>query len=121
MKTDIRKILEENEVACACCSINFIAQEAYSVAKERANKEQAESPDDILGLLKHCAEEVVEATEAYSKDVYEFGQELADVMMCCLIAGKSCHLDMQRELVNCLKKNIRRANETEEASESKKE
>lgn len=91
-------------------TINEIADEALKISRARADKMQCEYPENIEGVLKHCAGEVVEAAkEAALGNFDAFGAELADVIMCALIAGRVAGVDFNRAVMLCLEKNRQRA------------
>ena len=100
--------------------INKLAQNMYDVARKR--HENGGLPVDTLGLLKHCAGEVVEATEAFSlasnidieleKRIGYYGsytKELADIIACVLIILAKGKFDIKKLLTECLEKNKARA------------
>lgn len=74
-------------------------------------------------MLKHCATEVVEATEAYSKMKYlpqlnrneqeivneQFESELADIICCVLIMASKENVDIEKAVLDCIEKNRKRA------------
>ena len=82
---------------------------------------------DTMAMLKHCASEVVEATEAYSaldsaindnleyeRNIIEvqehFESELADVISCVLIiCANEPTIDIEKALQKCFEKNLARA------------
>lgn len=72
---------------------------------------------DAVDCLKHCAGEVVEATEAYCQWAYEFDSvqepafisELADIIMCVLVICGAEDIDIEHALLECLEKNRKRA------------
>lgn len=82
---------------------------------------------DTMAMLKHCATEVVEATEAYNilnsalndnleyeKNIIEeqenFESELADIMSCVLIiCANEPTIDIEEALQKCFEKNLARA------------
>ena len=91
-------------------TINEIADEAIKISKARADKMQCEYPTHLEGVLKHCAGEVVEAVkEAALGNFDAFGAEIADVIMCALIAGRVAGVDLNRAVMLCLDKNRQRA------------
>lgn len=100
--------------------INEFASNALATAMDRERKGQLKS--DTMSLLKHCAGEVVEASEAYARwrfpshsedahDLYkeDFAMELADVITCALIAAAKEKIDIKQALIDVQKKNARRA------------
>ena len=98
--------------------LNELSKNALETAKKREWKGQLRS--DTMSILKHCAGEVVEATEAY-KEVEEailyggetrcrnaFADELADVITCALIAAAQEGVDIESALRRVQEKNRRR-------------
>lgn len=83
---------------------------------------------ETLKMLKHCATELVEATNAYtifdtmrqqkidqfSLNEYEvdFKRELADVIVCILIICGFEGINPEEIVLNCIEKNRKRANKT---------
>jgi len=111
--------------------LNKIAQELNEASLKREKNGafyETSEKRGSEGLLKHCAGEVIEATEAYTqlKLPYEnnkghwigqyaerkhaLGAELADVVACCLIIAAREEIDMEWTLSQCLEKNMERAN-----------
>ena len=98
--------------------LNNMAEHAYSVTKQRKSN-GANIDVDTLFMLKHAAGEIIEATEAYTDlayDTYEshacferFQNEVADVVMCCLIIAENTQFDMEKALHRVMEKNKRRA------------
>ena len=82
---------------------------------------------DTMAMLKHCASEVVEATETYNaldsaindnleyeKNIIEvqehFESELADIITCILIVcANEPTIDIENALQKCFEKNLARA------------
>ena len=82
---------------------------------------------DTMAMLKHCASEVVEATEAYNtldtaindnceyeRNIIElqehFESELADIIACILIiCANEPTIDIENALQKCFEKNLARA------------
>ena len=54
--------------------LNKLSKQAYEVAKMRESN-GANIKADTISMLKHCAGEVMEATEAYCDFVYEMTNE----------------------------------------------
>lgn len=91
--------------------LNEFAEKALNVALSR-ERNGAKLCTDTVPMLKHCATEVVEATEAYSNintSVEEFASELGDIMSCCLIICAKKKLDPELILRACYQKNLDRA------------
>ena len=104
--------------------LNELCKMAYENTCKRAEHE----PDiktETIQALKHCAGEVIEATEAYSgmstahsmmeagrlyaQKRDDFACELADIICCVLtICGKE-NLDIEYALTVCMDKNAKRA------------
>jgi len=73
---------------------------------------------DTMAMLKHCASEVVEATEVYGMleetigtiNEEAFASELADVIACILIiCANEPTIDIENALQKCFEKNLARA------------
>lgn len=99
--------------------LNYLCKMSYENAKKRAEYE----PTIRVGVrdtLKHCAGEVVEATEAYERFIHRidetneaFADELADIVCCVLtICGKE-NIDIELALTKCMEKNFRRGKRDE--------
>lgn len=105
--------------------LNFISKISLEYSKAREKNGSVEK-GSTLNLLKHCAAEVVEATEAYTKynemkaqeeggciyisgNKEDFVSELADVIMCILIIAAHENIDIEEALKACLDKNRKRA------------
>lgn len=92
--------------------LNEIAKNAYETALKRQNNGAEVKIKDIL---KHCAGEVIEAQEAFIMWKYEahpaerYGEELADVIICELIAAARDKIDIEKAVSDKLKKNAERA------------
>lgn len=96
-------------------NLNDVAEQAYILAEKR------QLDTDVLSTLKHCAGEVVEATEAYTKlqstpspnqaEVYihDTGLELADIIICALTASVKLGIDIETSINEAMQKNARRA------------
>lgn len=101
--------------------LNEMSKMAYDAAEKRYQQGAfGKKKNNVPNLLKHCAGEVVESAQAYSEWVNnpldfdemkeEFISELADVIMCILIAAAIENIDIEKALTECLEKNIARAN-----------
>ena len=96
--------------------LNKLSTEAYIVAKKR-ELNGAFIKTAPIDILKHCAGEVMEATEAYCDFVYEmtdeyeekFQDEVADIMTCCLIISGYIKFDIELALNRVMEKNRLRA------------
>ena len=73
---------------------------------------------DTRSMLKHCATEVVEATEAYTNSMIrywsinqQFADELADIICCVLIIAGREEIDIEKAINGCIEKNRKRAEE----------
>ena len=107
------------------------------ICLKNAEKRQANGASiriDTRSMLKHCATEVVEATEAYNNyciaDWYSdspdkrvnfinltaseakknFSSELADIICCVLIIAARENIDIEEAIFDCVEKNRKRAN-----------
>ena len=96
--------------------LNKLSTDAYIVAKKR-ELNGAFIKTAPIDILKHCAGEVMEATEAYCDFVYEmtdeyeekFQDEVADIMVCCLIMSGYMRFDIESALNRVMEKNRLRA------------
>ena len=106
-------------------NLNIVAKNALENAKRREANE-AKIDSHTLPMLKHCAGEVIEATEAYvdyaaalehNKETEEntsgaeeaFASELADVICCILIISANENIDIEEAVCKCMLKNAKRA------------
>lgn len=100
--------------------LNEMSKTALETANTRERKRQLKS--DTMSILKHCAGEVVEATEAYSLigayssigeyigcEEIDFADELADIITCALIAAANEGVDIEAALLRVQDKNKRMA------------
>ena len=84
---------------------------------ELRNKNGGHIKTDTKSMLKHTATEVVETTEVYTllqetinhvnKDA--FASELADIVCCVLIIAGKENIDIEKAILDCIKKNRKRA------------
>lgn len=96
--------------------LNKLSTEAYIVAKKR-EMNGSKIKTAPIDMLKHCAGEVMEATEAYCDLCYEmtteneekFQNEVADIMVCCLIMSGYMMFDIESALNRVMEKNRLRA------------
>lgn len=114
--------------------------EISKISHENVKKRQANGGNvktDTRSMLKHCATEVVEATEAYYLQTYEsltdakehletdeyaqqvyyedkahFASELADIICCCTIIAEEEGINLDKAVADCLEKNRKRAEGT---------
>ena len=108
----MKKNKGENELI----NLNDLAKEAYIVAKKR-ELNGAFIKTAPIDILKHCAGEVMEATEAYCDFAYEmtdefeekFQNEVADIMVCCLIMSGYMGFDIEKAINRVMEKNRLRA------------
>lgn len=69
----------------------------------------------VADILKHCAGEVVEAEEAFILWKYEahapetYAEELADIIICALIAAARDRIDIEKAINDKMGKNAKRA------------
>ena len=97
-------------------NLNELSTEAYIVAKKR-ELNGAFIKTEPISVLKHCAGEVMEATEAYCDLAYEltdeyeekFQNEVADIMVCCLIMSGYMQFDIEKAINRVMEKNRLRA------------
>lgn len=103
--------------------LNKLATEAYITAKKR-EKNGANIKTDIMSILKHCATEVIEATEAFcnycetlnndnletlDKSRKDFENEISDIIVCSLIISGYSIIDVEKALNRVMEKNRLRA------------
>lgn len=101
--------------------LNELKRKAYECAKKRAENGGVK-PLNTFNLLKHCATEVIEATEAlvfrdyaaYDESVYILetdilAAELCDIICCILIIAENERIDIEQALLKCIEKNRKRA------------
>lgn len=96
-------------------NLNDIAEQSYIIAKQR------DLNTDVLSTLKHCAGEVVEATEALTKFMIAqdwntcekhkvaLGLELADIIICALTASARVGINIEDYINEAMQKNAQRA------------
>lgn len=95
--------------------LNEHAKKAQEIAILRGFKNDIKH--DTPAILKHCAGEVVEATEAYNNYLHEDSKthreelagELADIITCALIVATNEDIDIEKALQDCQQKNEKRA------------
>lgn len=115
-------LVEEPKTEVKPLSLNEIAKLSYENAKKRENNGGHISAE-TRAMLKHCATEVIEATEAYSRLNFEklvfsaenenkFASELADIICCCTIIAGRENIDLDKAVADCLEKNRKRAEGT---------
>lgn len=108
--------------------LNYLCKMSYENAKKRAESEPTIKVG-VLDTLKHCAGEVVEATEAYSSiataysiteagKIYaqkrdDFADELADIICCVLTICGHENIDIELALTKCMEKNYKRGKQDE--------
>lgn len=92
--------------------LNEIAKNALITAQKRENNGANLRINDIL---KHCAGEVIEAAEARAKcgrvanSFAAYSEELADIVICVLIAAARDGVDIENALNEKMAKNAKRA------------
>ena len=99
--------------------LNNIARQSLKIAEHRKLE------TDALSTLKHCAGEILEAVESYTRFVYSpneekdtFPDEMADVIMCILTLSSKENIDIEQAILNCLEKNRKRARAKYEADKN---
>ena len=100
--------------------LNKLATEAYITAKKR-ELNGAFIQTEPMAILKHCATEVVEATEAFcdyrealrealnNDNLEMLENEIADIIVCCLIVSGYSMIDIEKALNRVMEKNRLRA------------
>ena len=105
--------------------LNALSKFSLATAEQR-QRNGGNIKTDTCSMLKHCATEVVEATEAYSKIRYfpqlnlneqeivkeHFTGELADIICCVLIIAGKEGIDIEQAITDCIEKNRKRADGT---------
>jgi NTP pyrophosphatase (non-canonical NTP hydrolase) len=94
-------------------NLNEAAQNAFETARQR---ERNGANVNINHILKHCAGEVIEAatarefmiTQDYG-NTQHYGEELADVIICALIAAYKDGVDIEKAVKEKLQINAQRA------------
>lgn len=106
-------------------NLNEIAKASYETARKR-QENGAHLSVKTRDMLKHCATEVIEAMEAYTKmDCYPqlnkpgqeifkdlFASELADIITCAAIIAHAEEIDLDKAVADCVEKNRKRAEGT---------
>ena len=94
-------------------NLNEAAAKAYQSARQR---EKNVVPVKIGDILKHCAGEVIEAATAREYMIMQdydnkhaYGEELADVIICALIAAANDGVDIEKAIKEKIKINEQRA------------
>lgn len=93
-------------------NLNAVAENAYKTALTR---QQNGGNVKVADILKHCAGEVIEAQEAFilwkydAHDPAKYAEELADVIICALIAAGRDDIDIEKAVNNKIEKNAERA------------
>ena len=104
--------------------LNKLSKEAYIAAKKR-ELNGAFIKTEPIAILKHCAGEVIEATEAFcdycetlnndnlqnleEKRFEDYENEIADIIVCCLIVSGYSMIDIEKALNRVMEKNRLRA------------
>ncbi len=94
--------------------LNELAKQSQEIAKQRAKHGLGA---DTVSCLKHCAGEVIESLDAYKEyknlsscvHVSSYSSELADIIVCALIAAANDNIDIEKSLKVCVEKNRKRA------------
>lgn len=102
-------------------ALNKTAKEALKNAELR-QKNGANISSETRTMLKHCATEVIEATESFTelclsfqnfsdfcKHKKHFESELADIVCCVLIIAAKEGIDIEKAINDCIEKNRKRA------------
>jgi len=99
--------------------LNGLCKTAHEYAKRR-QENGGKVSTETQAMLKHCATEVVEATEAYTEyryvkdcgvkaDKSYFVSELSDIICCCMIIAAHEDIDIEKAIEDCVEKNRKRA------------
>ena len=99
-------------------NLNELCKTAFVNAEQR-RKNGGHIKADTRSMLKHCATEVVEATEAYTNSMIRYGSinqqfadELDDIVCCVLIIAGREEIDIEKAINGCIEKNRKRAEGT---------
>lgn len=95
--------------------LNELKKETLRIAKKR-EENWAFAKTNSFEMLKHCATEIVEATQAYSEyafikelgvrySTHNLSSELADVIVCVLNVAELEKIDIEKALLDCVEKN----------------
>lgn len=100
-------------------NLNELAEKAWNTSRIR---EQNGANVKIKDIMKHAAGEVIEAAEARIRwrendfaspiDKADYAEELADVIICVLIAAANDDIDIDQALTSKMCKNELRAEKT---------
>jgi len=99
--------------------LNELKKETLRIAKKR-EENGAFVKTNSFETLKHCATEVVEATQVYTEYVFvkdsgvrysthNLASELADVIVCVLNVAELEKIDIEKALLDCVEKNKKRS------------
>ena len=91
--------------------LNKVADECYNTAYKR-ELNGANINVNTMAMLKHCATEVIEATESYASvdiSAEQFEKELADIICCALIIASRNDINIEKALSDVMEKNRLRA------------
>lgn len=104
--------------------LNGLCKTAHEYAKRR-QENGGKVSTETQAMLKHCATEVVEATESYTRyeedacdplstnsdeqNLEHFASELADIICCVLIIASEEGIDIEQAITDCIEKNRKRA------------
>ncbi|MBO4706894.1 MAG: hypothetical protein J5647_14240 [Spirochaetaceae bacterium] len=96
--------------------LNKIARKSLEIAHKR-HKNGEVNDVTTINMFKHCAGEVIEATEAYiTYDNFEepagkkaLALELADIIICTLIIAAKEDIDIEKSVLDAVEKNRKRA------------
>ena len=100
--------------------LNYLCKMSYENAKRRAvNEDKIKLP--TFDTLKHCAGEIVEATDAYiyyngfknERTKAVFADELSDIICCVLTICGQENIDIELALTRCMEKNFKRGKQDE--------
>lgn len=99
-------------------NLNKLCKISLANAEQR-QKNGGHIKADTRSMLKHCATEVLEATEAYTNSMIRYGSinqqfadELADIICCVMIIAGREEIDIEKAINGCIEKNRRRAEGT---------
>ena len=103
--SDVLQLPDEDFLKISQQVFNFWGAWAKDIARRRGLK------TDTFSALKHCATEIVEASEQVFEDSKECKKEIADIVICALSASASVEIEgysIGDSLFDTVKKNLAR-------------
>ena len=86
-------------------NLNDFASQAKIISERRGQEK------GVIPALKHCAGEICEAVEAWTREPGSdsFSLELADIIICVLTVASETGTDIEKSLTEAMIKNAERA------------